>query len=133
MGHIQLNQFCIRLHLCTDAGERGEQGFHSAEQTIVRFILRRRLPEPFGGIELWRVGWQWMQFQPVPAGVQPTPDLAVFALAEPRSRSGQHKHFDARCRIFLVVDLFCSRLEIFRLGKRNVSKSLRIAIRQREP
>ena len=54
-------------------------------------------------------------------------------LSEAQSRSRQHQHLDAGCGIFLVVDLFCRRLEIFRLGKRNVSKSLRITIRQREP
>jgi hypothetical protein len=38
------------------------------------------LPQPLGGIELGRVGRELVDFQPVPVGFAPAPDLGVLMI-----------------------------------------------------
>jgi len=43
-------------------------------------IFAGALPQPFGGIELGRVGRELVDFQPVPVGFEPAPDLTVLRI-----------------------------------------------------
>src|ERR1017187_6549411 len=38
------------------------------------------LPQPLGGVELGRVGRELVDFQPVPVGLEPAPDLGVLMI-----------------------------------------------------
>jgi len=38
------------------------------------------LPQPLGGVELGRVGWELVDFQPVAVGLEPAPDLGVLMI-----------------------------------------------------
>ena len=40
-------------------------------------VLAGVLPQALGGVEFGRVGWKLVNFQPVPVGTEPTPDLRV--------------------------------------------------------
>ncbi len=46
----------------------------------MRSIFAGVLPQPFGGIELGRVGRELVDFQPVPVGLEPAPDVRVLML-----------------------------------------------------
>ena len=43
-------------------------------------VLAGVLPQPLGGIELGRVGRELVDFQPVPVGLEPAPDLGVLMI-----------------------------------------------------
>ncbi len=43
-------------------------------------ILAGVLPQPLGGIELGRVGRKLVDFQPLPVGLEPAPDLSVLMI-----------------------------------------------------
>ena len=43
-------------------------------------VLAGVLPQPLGGIELGRVGWELVDFQPVAVGLKPAPDLGVLMI-----------------------------------------------------
>ena len=49
----------------------------AGEVAVVGGVFASVLPEPFGGIEFGRVGRELMDFQPVPVGAEPAPNLAV--------------------------------------------------------
>ena len=68
------------MHLSEDARQRGEECLQAAEETVVGPVLASVLPQPFGRIELRRVGRQLMHFEPMAVGLEPCPDLAVFVV-----------------------------------------------------
>ncbi len=43
----------------------------------MRSVLSRVLPQPFRGIQLWRVGRQLMHLQPMPVGFEPVPHFGI--------------------------------------------------------
>ena len=68
----------MRLHLVEDARQRRAECIQFAEETVVRPVLACVLPEPFGGVQFWRVRGQLMHLQPIPVGGKPGPDIGVF-------------------------------------------------------
>ena len=68
------------MHVLEDAGQSGDQFALGGEVAIMRSIFAGILPQPFGGIELGRVGRQLVDFQPVAVGLEPTPDLGVLMI-----------------------------------------------------
>jgi hypothetical protein len=46
----------------------------------MRSVFAGVLPEALGGIELGRVGRELVDFQPVPVGFEPAPDLSVLMI-----------------------------------------------------
>lgn len=67
----------VRLHFSKDPRQRGKQGVETAEESIVGSVLAGVLPQPFGRIQFRRVGRQLMDFQPMPVGLEPGPDLGI--------------------------------------------------------
>jgi hypothetical protein len=65
------------LHIAEDAGQSGDQFLWAGEVAIMGSIFACVLPEPLGGIEFGRIGRELMDFQPVPVGFEPAPDLGV--------------------------------------------------------
>jgi hypothetical protein len=68
------------LHLPENAGQSGESFPRAGEVAIMGSIFAGVLPEPLGGIDLGRVGWELVNFQPVPVGLEPAPDLSVLVI-----------------------------------------------------
>jgi hypothetical protein len=46
----------------------------------MRSVSAGMLPEPFGGIQFRGVGRQLVHLQPMPVGLEPSPDLRVFVI-----------------------------------------------------
>ena len=72
-----LDQLRVGLHILEDAGQRGDQFVLAGKVAILSSIVAGVLPQPFGGIEFGRVGRELVDFQPVPVGFEPAPDLGV--------------------------------------------------------
>jgi hypothetical protein len=76
-SQVRADRARVGLHLSEDARQRGDQGVHASEESVVRPRLARVLPQPFGRIQLRRVGRQLMHLQPVPVRLEPTPHLGL--------------------------------------------------------
>ena len=68
------------LHFPEGSGQSCEQCVYAAEKSIVGSVLASVLPQPFGRVQFRRVGWQLMNLQPMPVGLEPCPDLGILVV-----------------------------------------------------
>ena len=68
------------MHIPEDPGQSGDQFTLTGEVAIMSSSFAGVLPQPFGGVELGRVGRELVDFQPVAVGFEPTPHLRVLMI-----------------------------------------------------
>lgn len=70
----------LRLYFSEDSRQRSHDFRFAHEIPIVGSVLSRVLPDPFGGIELRRIGRQLVYLQPVAIALKPRPNILVLVV-----------------------------------------------------
>src|SRR5258708_30230193 len=77
---VRADQLRVALHFAKDAGERANQLGRLREIAIVGSGSPRVLPQSFRGIQLRRVRWELVDFQPMPIFGKPSPDVSILVV-----------------------------------------------------
>lgn len=77
---ISFDLIWIFLDSLKDTGQCFQQFLLGVKITIMSSRDSSIVPQPFGGIVLWRIGRQLMHFQPIPVFLEPAPNILILVV-----------------------------------------------------